>query len=159
MKVIPDNHWFYCSSLKTQVIERSVMTYFPLISMVWELSTETRAKDRSGLQNPFFFFFFFYMYVYVIYVNESQLPSPNVYSNSFQFLALFYEDRKKVLCPFNSFLRCCLEWLIEWVLDNKLRGCVIKEVSYQNPIKEKKILYKKKILESKQLLIVLILHS
>lgn len=31
------------------------MTYFSVISEGWELSTETHAKERSGLQNTFFF--------------------------------------------------------------------------------------------------------
>lgn len=142
MKLIPDNRQFYWSSLITQVIERSVMTYFPVISEGWELSTETHAKERSGLQNTFFFSHVC-MHVYIIHVNESQLPSPNVYCNSFQFLALLCEDWGKDLYPFNSFLRCFLGWLMEWVLDDKLRGfAIIRKVSYQNsyqnPIEAKK---------------------
>lgn len=42
------------------------MTYFPVISEGWELSTETHAKERSGLQNTFFFLM--YVCTYTLYM-------------------------------------------------------------------------------------------
>lgn len=116
------------------------------LTFLWSLkggNLVLRHMQKREVACKILFFSHVCMHVYIIHVNESQLPSPNVYCNSFQFLALLREDWGKDLYPFNSFLRCFLGWLMEWVLDDKLRGfAIIRKVSYQNsyqnPIEAKK---------------------